>query len=76
MKQTTYFTMIFQFLDKAPLEKHPEHIAIFVAQLDKISAQAKKKLASAGDDLTKNHLSGIVRMIDMWLKGEKDALLK
>ena len=76
MKQTTYLTMMFQFLDKAPLEKHPEHIAIFVAQLDKISAQAKKKLASAGDDLTKNHLSGIVRMIDMWLKGEKDALLK
>ena len=76
MKQTTYLTTMFQFLDKASLEKHPEHIAIFVAQLDKISAQAKKKLASAGDDLTKNHLSGIVRMIDMWLKGEKDALLK
>lgn len=74
--QTGYMNIVFKLLTAAPLETMPEYSSLLVAQMDKIAVQAKKKAVATQDALTKNHLSGLARMIEMWTKGEKDALLK
>lgn len=74
--QSEYVKVVCMLLEKAPVNEMPECFSLLVAQLDKIANQAKKKATQTNDSLTRTHLQGLARVIDVWTSGDKNALLK
>ena len=75
-KQNEYVNAVIKALNPIATEKMPALSAILVAQLDKIAAEAKRRAATAGDSLSRNHYTGLSYMIEQWTKGEKASLVK
>ena len=76
MLQNLYVDCATIVISDGPIDVMPELSSLYVGQLEKIGAMAKKRAAATNDPLTKNHLLGITRTINTALTGEKDALVK
>ena len=73
MMQRNYLSVICIIVESGPMEVIPEFLALYTAQMDRIVADAKKKMARTNDFVTKNHLQGIIHRVETCLNGEETA---
>ena len=73
MMQRNYLSGICIIVESGPMEVIPEFLALYTAQMDRIVADAKKKMARTNDFVTKNHLQGIIHRVETCLNGEETA---
>ena len=67
--QNNYLFVVCTVVESGPMEVVPELLALYAAQMDRIAADAKKKLARTSDLMTKSHLQGIIRRIETCMNG-------
>ena len=72
MMQRAYVFNMCVIVESGPMEVVPELLGLYAAQMDKIVANAKQKMARTNDFMTKNHLQGIIRQIENCQKGGKE----
>ena len=72
MLQRNYVSGICIIVESGPMEVVPEFLGLYAEQMDRIVANAKKKIARTSDFMTKNHLEGIIRQIENCQKAGKE----
>ena len=70
MMQRNYLSGICILVESGPMEVVPELLGLYVDQMDRIVADAKRKIARTNDFMTKSHLQGVIRRIEECQKGE------
>lgn len=72
MMQRAYVFNMCVIVESGPMEVVPELLGLYAAQMDRIVANAKQKMAKTNDFMTRNHLQGIIRQIEDCQKGGKE----
>ena len=61
--------VICTIVESGPMEVVPELLSLYATQMDRIAKEAKKKMTRTNDFMTKNHLQGIIRRIEVCQNG-------
>ena len=67
--QNNYLFVICTIVESGPMEVVPELLSLYATQMDRIAKEAKKKMTRTNDFMTKNHLQGIIRRIEVCQNG-------
>ena len=67
--QNNYLFVICTIVESGPMEVVPELLYLYATQMDRIAKEAKKKMTRTNDFMTKNHLQGIIRRIEVCQNG-------